>query len=278
MGTKITVSTIAGSYASIAELNNNFAQLADEFDKVVYRDGTAPNSWSATQDANSNRLINLANGADDYDAVTMNQLEAAIVGGGGYMIATLPFTAGSLLYADTVATLASLSTLTFVGTADAEEFNLVGNSTTVSLQTTASLTHIKALGTASNIDMRISPKGTGLLHTDRFGQIGENVTTASVSSTYAIDCTKGTVFQLTMTADTTFTFTNPLSSGIGQSFTLILKQDSSGTWTATLPTVKWGDGTPPTLTTTANAIDILSFFTPDGGTTWYGFTGGTTFA
>lgn len=59
MGTKITTTTLTGQYASVAALNANFALLADEFDKVVYRTGLAPNFWQASQDANSNRLINL---------------------------------------------------------------------------------------------------------------------------------------------------------------------------------------------------------------------------
>jgi hypothetical protein len=34
--------------------------------------------------------------------------------------------------------------------------------------------------------------------------------------------------------------------------------------------VKWPGGVAPTLTTAANAVDMLSFITTDGGATWYG--------
>ena len=37
-----------------------------------------------------------------------------------------------------------------------------------------------------------------------------------------------------------------------------------------LSAFKWIGGTTPTLTTTNNAVDILSFTTYDNGTTWHG--------
>jgi hypothetical protein len=63
-------------------------------------------------------------------------------------------------------------------------------------------------------------------------------------------------------------------SGVALSMngTLIVKQDATGSRTLTLPSgskvVSGGSGA-ITLTTTANAVDILTWFTPDGGTTYY---------
>lgn len=52
--------------------------------------------------------------------------------------------------------------------------------------------------------------------------------------------------------------------------TLYIAQDATGGRTITWPTVKWAGGVAPVISTAANAIDIYTFFTMDGGTTWFG--------
>ena len=73
------------------------------------------------------------------------------------------------------------------------------------------------------------------------------------------------------TSANTFTFSNPPASGKSGSFTLILTNGGSQTvnWPAS---VDWAGGTAPTLTTAG--VDVLTFTTIDGGTTWYGFAAG----
>ena len=64
----------------------------------------------------------------------------------------------------------------------------------------------------------------------------------------------------------TFGFTNP--SNICH-LSIVLKQDSTGSRTATWPAiVKWPGGVAPILSTGANAIDICSFCWD--GTNYYG--------
>jgi hypothetical protein len=76
---------------------------------------------------------------------------------------------------------------------------------------------------------------------------------------------------LTLTANCTLTFPTAVA---GQSFTLILRQGGSGSYTITWPgTVLWPGGTAPTLTTSVGAIDVLGFFSPDG-INWFGFISG----
>lgn len=90
-----------------------------------------------------------------------------------------------------------------------------------------------------------------------------------------IDLELGNIVAATVdTAATTFTFSNP-PSGAGGSFTLVLTNGGSQTvnWPAS---VLWAVGGPPVLT--AAGIDILTFLTLDGGTTWYGFIAGLDFA
>lgn len=90
-------------------------------------------------------------------------------------------------------------------------------------------------------------------------------TTAALSGT-AINLSNGNVFTKTISASTTFTITG-VSSGKAATFNLILT--NGGSYTVTWPgSVKWTDGTAPDLT--ASGKDVLTFLTPDGGTTWYG--------
>ena len=94
--------------------------------------------------------------------------------------------------------------------------------------------------------------------------------------TQDIDLTLGNVVSATVdTSTNTFTFSNPSASGKACSFTLILT--NGGSQTVNWPgTVDWSGGSAPSLT--ASGLDILAFLTVDGGSIWYGFTGGLTFS
>jgi len=90
--------------------------------------------------------------------------------------------------------------------------------------------------------------------------------------TQDIDLTLGNVVSGTVdTSTTTFTFSNPSPTGVSCSFTLILTNGGSQTinWPAS---VDWPAATAPTLT--ASGVDVLTFFTLDAGTIWYGFLSG----
>ena len=105
---------------------------------------------------------------------------------------------------------------------------------------------------------------------------GEILSTVAASgATETIDLANGNVHDITLTANCTFTFTAP-AAGRARSFTLVLRQDGTGSRLATWPgSVVWSGGVAPTLATAASSVDVLTFFTLDGGTVWYGFpTGG----
>jgi hypothetical protein len=110
--------------------------------------------------------------------------------------------------------------------------------------------------------------------------IGETcVANATSGATDTIDLTDGNVHNVTLTANCTFTFSNPPASGTSGTFTLFLNQDGTGSRTATWPgSVKWAGGTAPTLTTTASRTDILVFTTIDAGVIWYGAVSGQDFS
>jgi len=99
----------------------------------------------------------------------------------------------------------------------------------------------------------------------------ETVVSASISGSYTIDWSAGSIFNLTLTGNTTFTFTNPPSSGNMQSITVVLLQDGTGSRTVTWPTnVRYSYSQAPVLTTTANYRDVLTFVTYDGGSSYLG--------
>ena len=97
------------------------------------------------------------------------------------------------------------------------------------------------------------------------------VALGSTGAATTVNLAAGTIFTATLTDDCTFTFSNPNgTASTGSSFTLILTNDATPDRTRVWPaSVKFADGTQQ-YTNTANAIDIWFFFTPDGGTTYYG--------
>ena len=98
----------------------------------------------------------------------------------------------------------------------------------------------------------------------------ETAVTANTGTTYTIDITNGTVQVLTLTGNCTFTF--PTATA-GKGFTLLLKQDGTGSRTVTWPAaVKWPSGTAPTITSTASKMDKYVFVAD--GTNWIGSNAG----
>jgi hypothetical protein len=81
-----------------------------------------------------------------------------------------------------------------------------------------------------------------------------------------INWNAGNKQKITLTGNATLTFTSPIGP-----CNLVFKvvQDATGSRTLTYPaTVKWVGGSAPTLTTAANAVDILVFYYD--GTNYYG--------
>ena len=163
-------------------------------------------------------------------------------------------------------------------TSNVTELNLLDGATA----TTAELNFVD--GVTSNIQTQLDSKVgasytgdvdiTGELLVDSYNETYVAPTSSSNATT--VDCEAGNVFSHTLTENTTFTFSNPPSSGTAYGFSLKIIQDSGASgYTVTWPTsVDWPSATAPTLTATASAVDQFVFYTHDGGTTWYGFTAG----
>ncbi len=99
--------------------------------------------------------------------------------------------------------------------------------------------------------------------------IGFTQQSTTGDGTTTINWALGNKFKFTFGAQNdTFTFTAPSNPC---NILLMLIQDGTGSRTATWPaTVKWPAATAPTLTTAANAIDIIAFYYD--GTNYYGET------
>lgn len=94
----------------------------------------------------------------------------------------------------------------------------------------------------------------------------EGITTGYVNTgaAYTINIANTTIITANLSASCTFTM--PTATA-GKSFILLLKT-GAGSFTGTFTGVKFVGNTAPTITTTANRMDILTF-TADG-TNWYG--------
>jgi hypothetical protein len=120
----------------------------------------------------------------------------------------------------------------------------------------------------------------GTLSAVKITDYTEPKTAPTISSgTLTINLNDAQVFDVSLNANiTTLTISNvDSSSNTVNAFTLIFTMDGTArtvTWPAA---VKWPGGTGPTLTSTNGKKDVLSFLSPDNGTTWLGFIGGQNF-
>jgi hypothetical protein len=135
-----------------------------------------------------------------------------------------------------------------------------------------------------------SPAADTLAFSTNGAEVGRFTATGYIEAVYAdkvvalgntgtsktINLNLGNVFTATLTGNCTFTLASSnANSSRGSSFTLILTNDAtpgrSVAWSASGGSFKFPGGAATlSRTTTANAIDIWVFFTPDNGTTYYG--------
>ena len=132
------------------------------------------------------------------------------------------------------------------------------------------LSAANTLNFSTNSTSRLALTSTG--YTQPVAYADTVVALGNTGTAQTITCTSGNVFTATLTGNCTFTLASPIATG-SSSFTLILTNDATPS-----RTVAWAGGTflfpngsaSLARTTTANATDIWVFFTPNGGTTWYG--------
>ena len=165
----------------------------------------------------------------------------------------------STLKADTITAKTTDAAVTIQGNgtgtvAIGEDTAITGTFTASGIQTLAA-----AIAGADNQIGRVNLIDYGIV-TNAIGSTG--------GGTQDIDVTSGNSVSATVdTSANTFTFSNPTASDEMCGFSLVLTNGGSQTvnWPAS---VDWAGGTAPTLTT--SGVDVLVFFTIDGGTIWHG--------
>lgn len=101
---------------------------------------------------------------------------------------------------------------------------------------------------------------------------GTKLKSGTIAGNATLDLSSGNYFAHAPTADTTFVFSNPPASGKAHGFAVRITP--SATVTITYPaSVKFPNAVPPTAPAVGET-DVLTFYTEDGGTTYYGFQAG----
>ena len=240
---------------SLIELNTGASSNANDLGIVMERGSTGNNAIIAWDES--------------ADKFTMGTTTAT-----GSSSGDLTITAGTLVANVEGAVTGNASTATALATA--RTINGVSFDGSANITVVDSTMLPLAGGTLSGV----VNAGDQIIQKPVLKDIGETtVANGTSGSTDTIDLEDGNVHNVTLTANCTFTFSNPPASGTSGTFTLFLNQDGTGSRTATWPaSVKWAGGAAPTLTTTASRTDILVFTTIDAGTIWYGAVSGQDFS
>jgi hypothetical protein len=190
-----------------------------------------------------------------YNATTNSLSATQFVGGLDGMVGSITPNTGAFT------TLSATGAVTFTPTAS---INIsptgITNTVTIAPGTTG--------GSINNMSIGGTTKAAGTFTTMTadtavLDDIRETVFALTYGATITPDAANGSVQTVTLTGNVTFSaFTNPVS---GQSITLIITQDATGSRTLT-STMKFAGGS-KTLSTAANSIDILTVSYI--GTTYY---------
>jgi len=156
------------------------------------------------------------------------------------------------------------ATLTNVSITSGTANNITSNASTF---TNVSITS----GTVNSVTSNASTFSNAVINTStvnnpQINAYTEGITTGytNTGNAYTINIATSTIITANLTANCTFTM--PANTA-GKSFILFLKT-GAGSFTGTFTGVKWVGNTAPTITTTANRMDILTF-TADGAS-WFG--------
>ena len=163
----------------------------------------------------------------------------------------------------------AVSSLVAAGAASGITTLAAGNTTITGFANVTSTLQVAGITTLNaNVAMANNVLSNPKLASYKEAVVANTITT----TTHTVDLSLSNVFDLTLAnASITITFSNPPASGNAYSFTLHCKQDATGSRIITWPaSVKYPNASTPTMSTGANKIDVFSFFTLDGGTTYLG--------
>jgi len=75
--TATDLTSLTNESTAISQINANFAAVEVAMEKTLSRDGSSPNTMSASLDVNSQKIINVASGTASTDGVNLAQLTSA---------------------------------------------------------------------------------------------------------------------------------------------------------------------------------------------------------
>ena len=182
---------------------------------------------------------------------------AIVLGGGSAAAVTSTTTGTGVVTAVGTAINTTGGLVTQSGTLAADNVLLGGGSATA-------VTSSNLLATSAGVTSGTYIKAIG--YADTVVALGNTGTAIN------LDVVSGGVFTATLNGNATITLRFPVSSG-ASSFTLILSNDATPGRTVAYSGGSFkfpGGAATLSRTTTANSIDVWVFFTPDGGTTYYG--------
>jgi len=167
---------------------------------------------------------------------------------------------------------------------DSSVTNILGTSCNITPPTTFNglLTASAGISASGGTFSGTVNMGTNLIRDIELQDYYETVATPSFTGgVLTCDLNSAQVFNHTLTASITKILLQnvPNKANTSVGFSLVLKQGASGGYTAAFSgisgaTAMFSGGTPPTLTTTANKTDIVSYVSYDQGLNWFGFVGG----
>lgn len=243
-----SLTSITTGYNSQQQVNSNFDKITTAFTNTLSRDGSSPNTLLANMDLNGYKVTNLGTPTANSDAVTKSYVDDNTSAGG---IAQAAASATASAASATAAATSATSAATQATNAATSATNAATSATNASTSASAAAASAALFDTVSVI--------------------------TSTSNAIACNLATARVFKHTFTEATTFTFSNPATTGTRCAFELHLFQDGTGR-TPTWPgTVKWSNGTAPTVNT-ASKNYMVSFYTIDGGTTYIGILSAEAFA
>jgi hypothetical protein len=113
-------------------------------------------------------------------------------------------------------------------------------------------------------------------YSETFHDVGD------INASTAFDFENGNVQKCKVTGTDTgsqivFSLSNPPASGTSGTMTVLFEQGNAHGDVAFHSSIEFPGGNAPTLTATSGKMDVISFLTVDGGTTYYAFVGGLNF-
>lgn len=243
MALSIPYTFTAGTDILSAQVNSNFSALLNALDKRgdTLTGNLTVSSGVTIDGVDISAVIGSGGTLLAVDGAAVTNLTAANIASGG----TLPALNGSALTALNATNLSS-------GTVSDSRLPTTMASKTL---TGATLT---------------TPEFTNYRETKATGTISTN--------TLAVDLANGNHFAVALNANiTTFTISSVPTSGKAAAVVFVFTADGTArsiTWPS--GTV-WAGGVAPTMTSTNNKRDIISLYTFDGGTTWFGVAVGQNF-